>query len=188
MTVFGFYREAARRSLHRAWELSHFTHVLIGIAAGAVVVAGWQIGEHSLIVVPFLVLLGAFLLGVFWFAYVIYRDEHTALGVAKAELAEARTPATPAHITERERAYREQVGKLNPTERKVLWQIIVSGAMNDDQIAVYCREKGLPEIGGSAIERHVHFLRYDPTTGGRVVAQDVVEMVARILNESAAPP
>lgn len=76
MTFFGFYREAAWRSLHRAWEMGHTAHALIIFGTGAFVLLGWHFGEHELVVIPFLVLLGAFLIGVLWFAFVIYRDEH----------------------------------------------------------------------------------------------------------------
>ena len=85
MTFFSFLWEAATRSFHRAWELGHWFHALTVFLTGAFIVAGLKFGEHELIVVPFAVLFGAFLFGVLWFAYVIYRDEHAAaIGLQKA--------------------------------------------------------------------------------------------------------
>jgi hypothetical protein len=86
MTFLRFYREAARRALHRAWELGHVAHATIVFVTGACVLAGLHFQEHVVIWVPFVVLLGAFLVGILWFAFGIYREEHTAVAKRDAEL------------------------------------------------------------------------------------------------------
>jgi hypothetical protein len=88
LTFRGFYREAARRSIRFAWGLGYQAHAAIGVIAGAIVLIGWETGEYTLILVPFLLLALAFVSGMIWFAYDIYRDESTESGKREAGLKE----------------------------------------------------------------------------------------------------
>jgi hypothetical protein len=113
MTFRGFYRDAARRSIRFAWELGYQAHAAIGVIAGAIVLIGWGIGEYTLILVPFLALALAFVSGMIWFAYDIYRDESTESGEREAGLKEEISRRTAsADLEDRRALAHAALGKL----------------------------------------------------------------------------
>jgi hypothetical protein len=83
----------------------------------------------------------------------------------------------------REASARADVGKMDEAEQQVLGELLARGSMDDGRISAFCRERGLPDMGGSHLERKSHFMARDPVTGGWCVRPDAVKLVHRIVRE-----
>jgi hypothetical protein len=93
MNFWRFYGEAIARAFHRAWHSGHGTHATIVLLGGALsIFYGVHEENRYFIVAPFLVFAGSFFAGVFWFAYVLYREEHVTRIDLETKISDTSSP------------------------------------------------------------------------------------------------
>ena len=159
MKPWGFFKEAAKRSLLSAWHMSHAVHFLIVLVVGACILVGWKSEEHGLYALPFLALIVLFFCGFFWHAYHIYREEYDKRLELQARL-EGR-----GLVTQRIGEVRNKWQQLSQEEKEMVRQLLIADRMLTEQIQEHLRSGGYQAADLGTFERRTNLIHQEASRG-----------------------